>query len=117
MSTETNPTWEVGYDNDTGPNDESFHKWLTVSKGDVSFTYVEEHHANELCELLNGMATGTEASVIADIARRQQVGIAKYGVTVRDNPLSLRQWLQHAYEETLDQAVYLKRAIEEMDKS
>lgn len=61
-------------------------------------------------------ATGTEAAVCADIAQRQQVGIAKYGTTVRDNPLNLREWLQHAYEETLDQAVYLKRAIEELDK-
>lgn len=60
--------------------------------------------------------TGTEAAVCADIAERQRLGIAKYGTTVADNPLALREWLQHAYEETLDKAVYLKRAIEEMDK-
>lgn len=60
--------------------------------------------------------TGTEQRVCQDIAERQQKGIAKYGVTVESNPLTLRQWLQHAYEETLDKAVYLKRAIEEMDK-
>ena len=58
---------------------------------------------------------GTEAEVCADIARRQQMGINKYGTTVADNPLSLRQWLQHAYEETLDKAIYLKRAIAEID--
>jgi hypothetical protein len=46
---------------------------------------------------------------------RQAMGIAKYGTTVRENPLDLRQWLQHAYEECLDQAVYLRRAIEEID--
>lgn len=62
-------------------------------------------------------ATGTEARVCLDIARRQKEGVAKYGVTVEANPLSLRQWLQHAYEETLDKAIYLRRAIEEMDKS
>lgn len=62
-------------------------------------------------------ATGTEAEVIDDIRRRQALGINKYGVTVRDNPLSFRQWLQHAYEECLDQAIYLKRAMEEMDRS
>ena len=60
--------------------------------------------------------TGTEAGVCGDIALRQAHGITKYGTTVADNPLTLRQWLQHAYEETLDQAVYLKRAIEEMEK-
>ena len=61
-------------------------------------------------------ATGTEADVCADIAERQRMGIAKYGTTVRENPLTLKEWLQHAYEETLDQAVYLKRAIEELNR-
>lgn len=59
--------------------------------------------------------TGIEAAVCADIAKRQALGIAKYRTTVADNPLELRQWLQHAYEEVLDQAVYLKRAMAEMD--
>ena len=59
-------------------------------------------------------ATGTEAKVCADIAGRQRVGLAKYGVSVEDNPLSLREWLTHAYQECLDQAVYLKRAIDEL---
>ncbi len=60
-----------------------------------------------------GYVTGIEAQVCADIASRQQRGIAKYGVTVQDNPLPLKEWLQHAYEETLDKAIYLKRAIAE----
>jgi len=60
--------------------------------------------------------TGTELRVCQDIAERQQRGIAKYGVTVESNPLTLREWLQHAYEETLDKAVYLKRVMEEMDR-
>jgi hypothetical protein len=59
--------------------------------------------------------SGVEASVCADIADRQRKGIAKYGLTVAENPLKLKQWLQHAYEETLDKAVYLKRAILEME--
>ena len=58
--------------------------------------------------------SGVEASVCSDIADRQQRGIAKYGMTVADNPLPLRDWLQHAYEETLDKAIYLKRAIQEL---
>ena len=62
------------------------------------------------------MVSGTEARVCVDIAYRQQAGISKYGTTVEANPLTLRQWLQHAYEETLDQAIYLKRSIEELDK-
>lgn len=60
--------------------------------------------------------TGTEARVCQDIAARQALGVRKYGTTVEANPLSLRDWLQHAYEETLDQAVYLRRAIEQIDR-
>ena len=59
--------------------------------------------------------TGTEARVCEMIAKRQQLGIAKYGMTVAGNPLVLRQWLQHAMEEALDQAIYLARSIEELD--
>jgi hypothetical protein len=58
-------------------------------------------------------ARGIEALVCDDIAKRQQVGIAKYGTTVAGNPLTHAQWLQHAYEECLDMAVYLKRAMAE----
>lgn len=61
--------------------------------------------------------SGIEAEVCNDIADRQQKGIAKYGVTVAENPLVLKQWLQHAYEETLDKAIYLKRAIAAMDEN
>jgi hypothetical protein len=61
-------------------------------------------------------ATGIEAAVCQDIAWRQRMGVQKYGVSVADNPLHLREWLEHAYEECLDQAIYLKRAIVEIDR-
>jgi len=60
--------------------------------------------------------TGVEAAVCEDIARRQQMGIAKYGTTVAENPLDLREWLLHLYEELLDAAVYAKRAIFELEE-
>ena len=56
-------------------------------------------------------ATGIEAEVCADIAARQRRGIAKYGVTVEENPLSEEDWTRHAYEEALDLAVYLKKLM------
>lgn len=59
--------------------------------------------------------TGTEARVCALIAKRQQMGIKKYGQTVEQNPLYLREWLHHALEEALDMAIYLARAIDEID--
>ena len=55
-----------------------------------------------------------EHEVILDIRRRQELGVKKYGTTVAANPLSLEKWLQHAYEECLDQAIYLKRAMREL---
>lgn len=61
-------------------------------------------------------ATGTEARLCEMIAKRQQAGIKKYGTTIAGNPLSLRQWLVHALEESLDLSAYLLRSIEEIDK-
>ncbi len=61
------------------------------------------------------MPDGIEAEVCADIARRQAFGKNKYGTTVAENPLSLRAWLVHAYEESLDLPIELKRAIAEID--
>jgi hypothetical protein len=55
-------------------------------------------------------------AVRADLLRHSELGITKYGVTLDRTDLSLRDWLQHAYEETLDQANYLKRAIVELEK-
>ena len=61
--------------------------------------------------------TGVEALVCSDIAVRQLAGIKKYCCTVWDNPLTLKEWLQHAYLESLDHSIYLKRAILELEKN
>lgn len=53
--------------------------------------------------------TGIEAIVCKEIARRQQLGLQKYGVTVAENPLALIEWVRHAKEEALDLAVYLTK--------
>jgi len=54
-------------------------------------------------------------SVREDLLQRSQLGFKKYGVTLERKDLSLKNWLQHAYEECLDQANYLKRAILEVE--
>jgi len=59
----------------------------------------------------------TVKAVCKDLQDRSEVGIKKYGITLDRTDLNLRDWLQHAYEETLDQANYLKRAIQEIDKN
>lgn len=50
-----------------------------------------------------------------DLLSRSERGIKKYGVTMDRDDLSLSEWLNHAYEETLDKALYLKKAIKELN--
>lgn len=54
-------------------------------------------------------------AVRQDLLTRSQVGLKKYNTTLDRKDLSLKDWLQHAYEECLDQANYLKRSIIELE--
>lgn len=54
-------------------------------------------------------------SVIGDLVKREQRGIRKYGTTVDRIDLNEQEWLQHAYEEALDLALYLKKFIHEKE--
>lgn len=56
-----------------------------------------------------------EESVILEIKDRAGKGYTKYGTTMTRQDLSTRDWLQHALEEALDLAVYLKRVIRDLD--
>lgn len=51
--------------------------------------------------------------VRADLLRRSAVGIREYGCTLEH--LTLRSALEHAYEEALDLANYLKAAMRRLD--
>lgn len=62
------------------------------------------------------MADKIVKAVRRDLLNRSETGIKKYGTSLEREDLNLRDWLQHAYEECLDQANYLKRAIIEIDK-
>ena len=55
-------------------------------------------------------------AVRADLLQRSQVGIKKYNTTLERTDLDIKDWLQHAYEECLDMANYLKRCITELKK-
>lgn len=52
-----------------------------------------------------------------DLHLRSQLGIKKYGTTLAENPAEMKERLQHAYEEALDLANYLKWAIMELEDS
>lgn len=56
-------------------------------------------------------------AVRSDLLQRSKVGIAKYGKMLTRDDLSHRDWLQHAYEEALDLANYLKRSIMDIDNA
>jgi hypothetical protein len=54
-------------------------------------------------------------AVRQDLSNRSDLGIKKYGTTLDRTDLQLKDWLQHAYEESLDHALYLKRVIKEIE--
>ena len=54
-------------------------------------------------------------AVIHDLVSREQRGLEKYGTTVDRKDLTDQQWLQHAYEEALDFALYIKKLIYEKE--
>ena len=49
--------------------------------------------------------------VINDIQQREIKGIETYGTTMDRDDLTQDQWLQHAYEESLDFCIYLKKLL------
>ena len=56
------------------------------------------------------------AEVCQDLVQRSNYGLNKYGVSLERTDVNLEGWLQHAYEECLDQANYLKRTILEIKR-
>lgn len=65
----------------------------------------------------NNITTFTDSIVfdtIKDIANRAEVGLKKYNTTMDREDLTASDWVQHAYEECLDMALYLKRLRKDM---
>ncbi len=58
------------------------------------------------------MADSIVTAVQSDLEARAARGLAKYGTNMDRTDLTRRDWLQHAYEECLDQALYLRKLIE-----
>jgi hypothetical protein len=48
---------------------------------------------------------------IKDLQAREVKGLKEYGTTMDRTDLSQDEWLQHAYEEALDLALYLKKLL------
>jgi len=63
------------------------------------------------------MAKEMEDIIIEKIRSRQEVGLEKYGVSVRDDrDLSFIEWLKHLQEELLDAAIYAEKIKSEFLK-
>jgi hypothetical protein len=52
-----------------------------------------------------------EDSVCKKIKARSDVGKEKYGVTMEEEILSMREWLVHLQEELMDAAVYVEKLL------
>jgi hypothetical protein len=45
--------WEIKYENDTGPNDESFSEWWIITNGNKTFRTESNEEAKWLVDFLN----------------------------------------------------------------
>lgn len=61
---------------------------------------------------MNIISDSVTDEVIQDIKDRREKGYSKYGVTLDREDLTREEWLNHAYEEALDFANYLKKLIQ-----
>tara|TARA_Y100001938_G_scaffold147247_1_gene228032 strand:+ start:567 stop:749 length:183 start_codon:yes stop_codon:yes gene_type:complete len=52
-----------------------------------------------------------EDAVCEKIKARSDVGKEKYGVTMEEEILSIREWLVHLQEELMDAAVYVEKLL------
>tara|TARA_R110000851_G_scaffold108116_9_gene229043 strand:+ start:12972 stop:13190 length:219 start_codon:yes stop_codon:yes gene_type:complete len=53
-----------------------------------------------------------EEKVVEKILNRAEFGKNKYNTTMERTDLSLRQWIIHAQEESMDLAVYLQKLLD-----
>ncbi len=87
----------------------------TVLTKDEEYDLEEWLKRNGL-SILSPENSDTLNEVIKDMIAREQLGIKKYGTTIDRDDYSLEDWLIHAYEESLDKSLYLKKAIQQLQK-
>lgn len=68
-------------------------------------------------KIINPTIDTVVKAVRQDLLDRSELGIDKYNNTLDRTDIDLKGWLQHAYEECLDQANYLKRSIIEIERN
>lgn len=63
------------------------------------------------------MTSKITKEIIIDLEKSDAAGLEEYGVSVDRQDYSLQDWLTESYEETLDNAKYLRAAIERQKHS
>lgn len=58
------------------------------------------------------MESNTTRRIHEDLIASDKKGYEEYGVTVDRKDYTQKEWLEHTYQEVLDTAKYLKRAID-----
>tara|TARA_R100000781_G_scaffold104653_1_gene68402 strand:+ start:907 stop:1161 length:255 start_codon:yes stop_codon:yes gene_type:complete len=60
---------------------------------------------------IGDIMSAIEDNVCKKIKARSDVGKKKYGVTMEEEILSMREWLIHLQEELMDAAVYVEKLL------
>lgn len=79
--------------------------WCPIVSADPKTVEVDDY--SKACNITKG--------IIKDLIDSDKKGIEEYGTTVDRKDYNLKDWLQHAYEETLDTAKYLAAAIKKLE--
>jgi len=79
--------------------------WCPIVSADPKMVEVDDY--SKACNITKG--------IIKDLIDSDKKGVEEYGTTVDRKDYNLKDWLQHAYEETLDTAKYLAAAINKLE--
>jgi hypothetical protein len=87
---------------DNTPAEEQFaYFFKTLGGVDVDSLQVNEPQVVKLDPIVE--------SVVNQLRDRSEVGIKKYGTTLDDNNLSIKEWIEHAKQEAMDFVLYLEK--------
>jgi len=62
------------------------------------------------------MSDAVVENLIEQYRERSRLGVLKYGTTLDNNKLSLKEWLVHMTQELMDASLYANKMIMVLDK-
>jgi hypothetical protein len=87
----------------------NLHSWEGSPQVDYCYLCEQEQYKNVMIKTIKCPKDDITASVMQDLTTRADRGLMKYNTTLGEN--NHQNMLQHAYEEALDMAQYLKKEI------